>query len=88
MQLRTWKRNVRSKHFEGLDSDGILALKDKVPEKEKISISQWNEFIKREASEAKFKQRDTGKASRAKKTDVHCLGRMSYVETTEEMVCT
>ena len=79
---------MRSKHFKGLDSDGILALKDKGIEKEKISISQWDEFIKCEASEAKFKQRDIHKASRAKNTDVHCLGRMSYAEKAEEMVCT
>ena len=87
MQMKTWKRNLRSKYFDGLDNDGIKALKDKVPEKEKISLSQWNEFIKREALEAKINQRDIGKASRAKKTDVHCLGRMSYAEKTEEMVC-
>ena len=53
MQLKTWMRNLRSKYFEGLDSDGIKALKDKVPEKEKIPLSQRNEFIQREASEVK-----------------------------------
>ena len=87
MQLKTWKRNLRSKYFDGLDSDGIKALKDKVPEKEKIPLSQWNEFIKREASEAKILQRDRGKTSRAKKNDIHCLGRMSYAEKAKEMVC-
>ena len=54
LQLKTWKRNLRSKYFDGLDSDGIKALKDKVLEKEKIPLSQWNEFIKREASELKL----------------------------------
>ena len=77
LQLKTWRRNLRSKYFENLDINEIKALKDKVPEKEQISLSQWNEFINCEATEAKMKQRDKGKASRAKKTDVHCLGRQS-----------
>ena len=87
LQLKTWRRNLRSKYFGDLDINGIKALKDKVSEKEQIALSQWNEFIKREATDAKMKQRDKGKANRAKKADVHCLGQQSYHEKAEEMVC-
>lgn len=88
IQLKTFRSNLRSTYFKGLDSDGIKALKDQVPEKEHIPVREWNEFVLREASEAKLKQRHQGRVNRAKKTDVHCLGRMSYAEKTEEMVYT
>ena len=87
LQLKTWRRNTRAKYLKGLDINGIKALKDQVPEKEQIPLSEWNEFIKREATEEKMEQRKKGKESRAKKTDAHCLGRQSYAEKAEEMVC-
>lgn len=88
LQLKTWKKNLRSNYFKGLDISGIKALKDQVPEKEKIPLSQWNEFINRESTEDKMKQRKKGKQNRLKKNDVHCLGQQSYAEKAEEMVYT
>ena len=85
-QLKTYRKNLRVRYFKGLDINGIKALKDNVPEKEEIPLSEWNEFIKRESSEAKMKQRESGIFNRSKKTDLHCLGRQSYAEKTEEMV--
>ena len=40
LQLKTWRRNLRSKYFEGLDINGIKALKDKLPDKEQIPLCQ------------------------------------------------
>ena len=87
-QLKNWRKTLRTKYFDGLDSNGIKALKDKIPSKERIHIPDWNTFVERKSTEAKLSQREKNKANKSLKIDVHCLGRKSYAKKTEEIVRT
>ena len=78
-QLRTYRRNLRQKHFpKGASSSDILALKDKVPSNVEMPVSQWNDFLENEVKNPKCCKREKNKHNRAKKTDVHRLGSKSY----------
>ena len=86
VQLKTWRGNVRSKYLKDLNVAQILALKDNAAPKKKAHTHQWNVFIEHEATEKKLKQIAVYRANMAQKVDVHCLGRKSYADKTNEMV--
>jgi bifunctional DNA-binding transcriptional regulator/antitoxin component of YhaV-PrlF toxin-antitoxin module len=82
-QWKTWKKNIRKRYF-GSTGQEILALKDKVPVKEQITVAAWNKFIEHEATPQKLEQRKRNKLNREKKTDVHLLGAKSYSDVYSE----
>lgn len=87
-QWKTWKKNIRKNYF-GTTREEILMWKDNVPLKEGIPESDWNIFVEREATPQKLDQRAQSRVNRAKKKDVHTLGRKSYAQVAEEWaVCT
>ncbi|KAM7487801.1 hypothetical protein LguiB_025285 [Lonicera macranthoides] len=82
-QWKTWKKNIRKNYF-GTTREEILMWKDNVPLKEGIPESDWNIFVEREATPQKLDQRAQSRVNRAKKKDVHTLGRKSYAQVAEE----
>ena len=84
-QWKTWKRNIRKKHFPSeKSSQEILVLKDHVPKKLEVPLAEWNQFIAIEASTRKIEQRLQNSINRSKKKDVHNLGAKSYSDAKSE----
>lgn len=84
-QWKTWKRNIRKRHFPSEKStQEILVLKDHVPKKLEVPLVEWNRFIAIEASTRKIEQRVQNSINRSKKKDVNNLGAKSYSDAKSE----